>query len=364
MDPEFKYPVYNPCWQTIDAASDWGFPHRTHDAAEALAQPFSVACVRVFYDRPWIFSYDRSIPATDLGKFDLVVVSDNEYFDLARIRDWIANLGVKNYVLATGGTRPDDVLDPQREMYRPYFIRHFLERNPVYHDNQADSKPFLFEALLGARRPHRDYVMLAMDQVGLLERSIITYRSGFPGEIIDSMTDLVRTQFPDKSLQWPYVSPNLDPSWEVTANINNSISHHSPVEIYRRTWYSIICETLGTGSSFFLSEKTIKAMFNKRFFVMFGPQNFLANLRSLGFETFRHFINEDFDQEERDTFRYRYAINQVMQLAWFENPREIYAGVRPILEHNHKRLFEIEEARTRQQRELLMKHIPPQHWLY
>lgn len=357
----FKYPVYNPCWQTFNVAADWGITNTTQDRDLALSQPFSVAAIRVLYTEPCIHNYDPAFTPGDLSKFDLILLSDIEYYSQEQIETWIEKQGIKNYVLAVGGINSQDQLKPN-QIYRPYWIRHFLERNTVSHNNFLPSKPYLFDVLLGARRPHRDYVMMALDKIGLLDRSIVTYRDCFPGAIIDKQSEEFQNLFYDTPLRWPYVSPHLDPSWEVSNQINNQISFISPVELYRRTWYSIICETAGTGSNFFFSEKTIKAIFNRRVFVLFGPVGYLTKLRGLGFETFGTLIDESYDNETKDYKRFEMAMHQVMQLAWFKDPVKVQQEVQPILEHNYQRLLDLEKKFQRDLRDLLHQYINGEHW--
>ena len=354
----FRYPVYNPARSSLDVVADWGryLLTGTDDVDLVLAQPFRVAALPVFYDRPGAWCYQPGLKDLDLDQFDLVLFSDPEYHALSDVREWIK---VNNYALATGGVFGDCSIDPDHEVYRPYYIRDFIEQN-IYEDTTAAHKEHRFEALLGARRPHRDFVWKAMHRSGLLANNIVTYRSGFPGEITDYLTDIVSQRLGD-FLQWPYVSPNLRPNWEVADTVTNQHSRRSPVDIYRRTWYSIICETLFTGPDFFLSEKTIKAMFNRRVFVMFGPPQYLAQLRQHGFETFRHSIDEGYDEEPRDIMRYEKALQQIWRLAWLEDPVKIYQHSQEILGHNQRRLRELEEKRCRDMRDLLIAKIPSQH---
>jgi len=346
-DSDFPYPVWNPAASVIDVVADWGLGslRPTADLDEALRQPFSVAAIPALCTEPDIWCYMPTITADILRRFDLVLVSDPEYFDPVRIDHWCAGLGLKNYRVVTSGQWADRPL-PAHFSYRPYLLRPFLFRNQVQ-SHWTKNKPYLFDVLLGARRPHRDYVMLALDQTGLLERSIVTYRDCFPGAVITDQNTEFQDLFPSTTLKWPYVSDHLDPAWEVTDRINNQISLIAPWEIYRRTWYSIVCETLSTGSGFFLSEKTIKAMYCHRVFVVFGPPGYLAWLRSHGFATFDGIIDESYDQEPRDAYRFRKAMAQVMQLAWFEQPNDVYTWAQPRLDQNYCRLHEIETARIR-----------------
>ena len=355
----FRYPVYNPAISVIDAADDWGRDlfEGVIDLDLVLNQPFRVAALPIYYDQSNAWSYQPQLGDLDLSQFDLVLFSDPEYHDLDRVRDWIPT---PRSLLATGGVFSQTPVDAAREVYRPYYIRDFIEQNQ-YQDNAAPNKPYRFEALLGARRPHRDFVWKAFYRSGLLANNVVTYRSGFPGEIQDYLTDIVNERLGD-FMQWPYVSPNLNLDWEVAAAVTNRDSRKSPTEIYRRTWYSVICETLFTGDDFFLSEKTIKAMFNQRVFVLFGPAGYLARLREHGFRTFHDTIDESYDQETRDPCRYEQALHQIWQLAWLEDPVRVYQDLRGVLEHNQQRLIELEQKRCRDQRDLLLQHIPSEHW--
>lgn len=362
--PKFLYPVYDPCKNVLDSAKDWGHGclESTNDYDLVMRQPFKVAAVRVLFNEPNVYAYDPAVGNVDWSAFDLVLLSDQEYFTPSQVRSWAEKTGIKNYLFAAGGLTEGDPLDPAREIHRPHFVNVFLERN-VYQDTSALSKPYMFDAMLGARRPHRDWAMLAMTRSGLLNSSVVTYRSGFPGEVIDSQSQEFAEKFQGTELLWPYVSPNLDPAWEVP-NVSNKISCVTPNGIYQNTWYTLTCETLSTGSTFYLSEKTVKAMFNKRIFVVFGPQNFLSNLKKLGFETFGSFIDESYDQEPLDDVRYTKAMLQVMRLAWLEDPVHVHQTLQYVLDRNYERLHSLQVQYQWDMREMLHAHIPAHHWLW
>ena len=93
MQVKFKYPVYNPCIHSVDVARDWGINSltSTEDRELALSQPYKVAAIRVFYDKPWIHSYDPIIANIDVSEFDLVLISDIEYYSPTAVREWIAS---------------------------------------------------------------------------------------------------------------------------------------------------------------------------------------------------------------------------------------------------------------------------------
>lgn len=361
---KFRYPVYNPCVEVVDVAADWGHEvfETTRDRELALKQPFSIAAVRAFYNCPKIFSFDPALADQTVSEFDLVLISDIEYFKHQDIERWAAENQIKNYLLALGGIRSSDQINPKNMLYRHHNINRYLCRNQFV-DTSGTNKPYLFDCLLGARRPHRDYVMLALTRTGLLDQSIVTYRAGFPGEIINSYSNQYADFFSNTLLHWPYISPNLDPDWEVGTQVSNQVSCAAPDNIFRNTHYSIVCETLGTGDDFFLSEKTVKAMFAKRVFVIFGPRYFLKRLRDLGFETFGTVIDESYDNEPCDDIRFQQAMLQVLKLAHFLDPGEVYTLTNHATEKNFSHLYQVQIQTQRMMNFLLLTKTPAHSWL-
>lgn len=111
-----------------------------------------------------------------------------------------------------------------------------------------------------------------------------------------------------------------------------------PYDIYNKTWYSLVCETRGTGKNIFFTEKTAKPMAASRLFILFGQYKQLHALHKLGFKTFDGIIDESYDLESDDTARYKKAWKQI-EFLLDQNPIEIYNECYAILEHNKKLLF-------------------------
>lgn len=358
----YKYKVYNPCWQSVNCAQDWGFDpeQTTADLSVALAQPYRIAAVRPFYNCTWIFSYDPAACCADLSTFDLVLISDPEYFSQEEIQQWCAENKIRNYLLALGGINEKNNIDPERMLYRNFYIERFVQGN-TFVNTGANAKPYLFDALLGARRANRDYVMLGLTQNNLLDQSIVTYRDVFPGGVVNHQNQEFADIFKGTQLNYPYVSPHLAPAWEVADKVNNQISFIVPERIYQRTYYSILTETLGTGGGFFMSEKSIKALYAKRIFVLFGNQHHLARLRDLGFKTFGAVINESYDENPLDFERFDQALQQVVHLSRLD-PVQVQEQLRPILDHNHTRLLEIVGEARSNMLKLMQANTPSEVW--
>lgn len=356
--------IYNPNWG-VDVARDWGLEAEEVDLSTALQQPYRIACVPACFTNPANFTHQSFRQAQlqiDLAKFDLVVISDIEQERSSWIYEWIESQKIKNYVLAIGATHNSETgINDKTTILRSWWMYNLMRMNSFNEYLDLD-KPYWFDILLGARRPHRDFVMLNLQKHSqLLDKSIVTYRDVFSGEIIDAQTTDIHNYFSDYKLSWPYVSKNLDPSWEVEDTIRKSISPLVPWQIYRQTWYTVVCETGYTGDGFFLTEKTTKALIAKRIFVMFAPCQFLKYLRELGFKTFDSVIDESYDEELVDLKRYQMAFAQMLSLT-HQDPVEIYKKVEPILDHNRQRLIDLQSETNARMQELLQQHIPTNYW--
>lgn len=287
--------------QAFDVAADWGLDPEAD-------YPISIACVPALCTEPYDFSYRGDL---DLTQYDLVLVSDIEMRSAESIESWAQRKQLKNYLVTVGSKHWHESL-PSNYVYRPWWCYNFMRRNK-YQDTSG-TKPYVFDALLGARRPHRDYVMLAFQHNNMLESSIVNYREFFQGAVFDQTSDKVAEQFANP-IQFPYNSPNVKPEWEVQPNLDYSISSIAPWQIYQHTRYSIVCETLGTGGTFFMSEKTTKAIFAERMFVAVGAQHYLRGLRNLGFSTFDNIIDTSYDVIADDVDRYANTFEQIKRLA-------------------------------------------------
>ena len=352
---KLPYPVYCPRWGEM-AALDWNIEPVTSDLDEVLRSDFKIAAIPVMCNVRSDFAYKPEIEHVDLSIFDLVILTDIEYRPLEWIKIWIEKNGIRNYVLALGGLHRKESVDESCMVYRPWWSYNLLKFNEVI-DTSGYNKPYDFDVLLGARRPHRDYAMLAFTQSGLLDRSIVTYREMFVGGVIDPWTKQVHDCFPSTKLNYPYISPNLDPTWEVQENLVKNISPFMPYKMYQQTNYTVVCETLGTSDTFFFSEKTTKPLLAKRLFVMFGAVGFLKNLRNLGFETFGKIINEKYDNIEDHITRFGHAFEQCQWLSE-QDPREIYSQIQGELEHNRHLVQTLRHKTLKQMHDLLRTKIP------
>lgn len=344
--------VYSPGYQAIN----WGFDYnQLVDLDTALRQPRSIAVLPVYCDRQTEFSYLPQYSQLDLAQFDLVLFTDIEYRYQSELLAWIQTQHVNNWLLMLG-YRDFRETPHTRAIWSPSWIFSFIPQNQT-HDDFPRHRAWLWDALLGARREHRDFVMLSFQHSDLLDRSLVTYRDIFLNASVQAVTPRVQCLWPHAQLRWPYVSPNLDPAWEVRADLDNTISSIVPWQIYDRSYYSIIVETFSEGNTQFgIAEKIAKCLFARRLFVHFGVGGWLARLRDLGFQTFDNVMDESYDSEPDDVTRWQQAWQQVQQLSK-QDPEWVLDQIRDRLDHNRDHLFAFRRTKLDQCRQLVMDYL-------
>ena len=104
---------------------------------------------------------------------------------------------------------------------------------------------------------------------------------------------------------------------------------------YRDIFCDIVCETFWSGRSFFVTEKTLRAIANRRPFLVQSSQYYLKNLQRLGFRTFSPWWDESYDQDPADA-RYQ-TFKQAID--WIASQSDAtlhawYQEMQPVLDHN------------------------------
>ena len=357
---KFKLWAYT---HAVNCADDWFIdPDSVGTYNEALSAAFKVAAVPVMFNRSNDFSYQPGNEHIDMSQFDLVLLSDIEYRSIESITDWANQHGIHNWILATGGYDLNTPFDHDRWVYRAWWIYNRDIPFNQYQEVRDGKKTFVCDALLGSRRPNRDFVMLSMQKHNLLHRNLVTYREVFTGNQVTDVSMYVKQHFDGTELNFPYVSPNLDPAWEVSDAVRHSDSQTVPWEIYRRSWISLAVESVSSGSTFFMAEKISKPMMARRPFVVFGIRGYLKHLQQLGFKTFHPYIDESYDSIEDDVARWTAAFDQVRKLH-NQDLDELYIKLEDRVAHNLQTLKNLENTANHNLVALLRQHIAPRYWL-
>jgi hypothetical protein len=262
-----------------------------------------------------LFAFDNEMHSYHLNLFQQHS-QDNVYWVSPIQINFDAGINPKNLIFYQ--FQVDRAVNPYRNML------HKLQQL-----NYNSIKPMYFDALLGAKKLHRDFVYNAIEQNHLQQKILTTY-----------MQTVSSNYFKKNFLREPEVM-------ELGENVNYSapqvmyqgelmaLSTIVPIQIYNQTAYSIVTETNADNRYSFFCEKTFKPMLARRLFVMFSGYKFLENLRNLGFQTFDNVIDESYDLILDDQTRWQAAFEQVMRLCDM-NQLEVFEKISQRVEHNYQ----------------------------
>jgi hypothetical protein len=120
---------------------------------------------------------------------------------------------------------------------------------------------------------------------------------------------------------------NIRDQYKENCNTNASLLKH-----YHKFDVELISETMVMGTTFFPTEKTTRPIMGMKPFVVYGPKNYLTNLKKLGFKTFDNVWDESYDAYSGSE-RWQ-KIKPVIQHI-IDNPMIVQECQR-IVEHNKK----------------------------
>jgi hypothetical protein len=261
-----------------------------------------------------------------VGLANHVVVFIHELIDDAWIKEfdrpWVTFFvaGVLNYKTKNAGV-----------YFHPYFLYStvaFYRTHPEVLA-QLDNKPTLrYDVLLGRRKPHRNRIFDKFDPT----HNVVRY---FPDEFDQDIL-----QYNSEQFEWPDLLPKQHEPVMLTAQEVRvlgtivSLSQIIPTDIYNRTCYSMVAETMVDNRYSFFTEKIVKPMLAKRLFVVAAGQHYLRNLRKLGFQTFDGIVDETYDSIEDVNTRIDAACDAANSLVHVD--KELLVE---ITEHNYQHLM-------------------------
>lgn len=113
---------------------------------------------------------------------------------------------------------------------------------------------------------------------------------------------------------------------------------------YKNFFVEIVCETYFSGNTFFPTEKTWRSIATKTPFIVYGPTEFLLNLKKLGFKTFEKWWSEEYDDYGHES-RIEKILELTDELAKYSTVElcDMYKDMSGILEHNFKVFNELSE---------------------
>ena len=139
---------------------------------------------------------------------------------------------------------------------------------------------------------------------------------------------------------WTPIDTKLDDD----VNTNNIIDQYVVPKKYMESAFDIVVETLY--NSFFITEKTIRAINSIKPFIVFSSVNFHYKLCQYGFKLYDDIINYDFDSIESTTDRFNAQILELKKIADKYTPEEIYYLTNEKAFFNYNKLIEYRNKKT------------------
>ena len=126
---------------------------------------------------------------------------------------------------------------------------------------------------------------------------------------------------------------------------NNHAGDIGDLSLYRKTFISIVSETLYTHKSIFFSEKIFKPISLGHPFIINSSPGTLYQLQKLGFMTFSEWIDESYDEEMHFELRLKKIIRELEKLSCksIDKLIKMREEMLPILKYNQKHLKFLQE---------------------
>jgi hypothetical protein len=114
------------------------------------------------------------------------------------------------------------------------------------------------------------------------------------------------------------------------------------VDWYPNFFVELVNMSFFSGKTFYVDEKIWRPILMRTPFIVQSSQNFLPNLRRLGFRTFGNYWDEGYSEDPADcqTSVIKTNIDRLSKLDMLQL-QSMYVDMQPILEHNYNRLLEL-----------------------
>ena len=279
--------------------------------------------------------------------FDKVVVISN---DVRISHPNVKTLPIPMYVL--GHKTCNVISELENDLHSNKSISIVLKSD--LDDKKIRPKRFLSYNRCGWRY-HRVFMLSKLYKLGILDDMIFSfYESDYLDDklkfgnliYLPSKFESLNIETKDK---WDIIKFLVD-KCPTTLDHKTSISacgghnYFSVKEHYLDTYVSIVNETGILDDVTFITEKTIRPMFNRHPFIVWGNPYTLKTLRSYGFKTFDWLVDESYDECENANDRFNMVLKEIEKLNSLpiEKLHKLYYDNMEIMEHNYQHLKTLE----------------------
>jgi hypothetical protein len=174
------------------------------------------------------------------------------------------------------------------------------------------------------RRPHIHRIILAslLEKNNLIDKGLMSFpdesfAEGFPDKYemlykLDNMISNVE-DIEDVLKYYKKFKKRL-PLLVDTETLDENLWFRFDVTPYKKTFFSVVVETLYSENSLFIDEKVWKVIDAMHPFVFVGNYHGLRKLKELGYRTFHPYINEEYDNIEDSIQRMKAIVKEIKRL--------------------------------------------------
>lgn len=348
---------------TLSEVYDILKPYATHEFWDLSTQPVIDNAIYVIGRMQFFDNIDHIrqelIPRTDITiVFDNAAETASTLIHQLRLLNIVELCKQKRILLLSGGEMPADYW----AMTYPHFLVEILNYTENHQACQAltncssTSKPYDFVFLNGRARPHRKYLLERLRELGLLDRAIWTMLDSTPTlnrdiSLIRNGTELMDTPTERRCLPFNYEYSvyaktdfdinSVDVPFAKNAVFNNEWGDiYLNPNLYADTYFSLVSETLYNEPLGFCTEKIAKPIMIGHPWICASTPGYYRYIKSMGFRTFGHLINESFDNIENHTDRLERIIDIVQDLCNNQSLQSFAHAAQDVCKYNQQRLAE------------------------
>ena len=215
-----------------------------------------------------------------------------------------------------------------------------------YFDQAGDwTRPYIsFNRLHVNDRSYRLNLVARLAEQKLLDQGHVSLQldhteyGSWQQEITNSNTKLSKSacELIAKHLDRPLI---LDVT-ESTGNISADFGHQE-FDLWKSGFWHIVTETVFYYDKLHLTEKIFKPIVAQRPFMLAASPGNLAYLKSYGFQTFDHWIDESYDTIQDPDLRLQAIVDQTKSLCSLSNDklRQMHQEMQPVLEYNFNHMW-------------------------
>lgn len=226
----------------------------------------------------------------------------------------------------------------------PYFGSKLRDFNPDF-VNEFD---FKYKVLCYNRRPHAHRKILVYNIIhNEVLRTNTLFSLGYNNLYNNQMNERVIAGYTEnleeaEKIFTYFTNLAKDIGFDSEINLgSDSIGKSFKIEDYKKTFVSLVTETLASKDVLFFSEKTYKPIVAQHPFIILGNPNSLKYLKSIGFKTFDKWWDESYDEEINFKKRFDKILKIVTDICnmSYDELYLIREQMNSVCMHNYKHYF-------------------------